>query len=110
MFSLFGFSGQSLYNYLDERHTQSVKLANSHASTTNTPPPNFWQRLAAKNWSPMKALSDEEYADVLRKEVLRIDAEIELLDEKIVETKKKSEELQGQEPRLENGEKTPRKP
>ena len=51
-------------------------------------------------WSPLKTLSDEEYGDMLREKLLRVEAEIALVDEEVgrlraederVETRSKDE-------------------
>ena len=41
-------------------------------------------------WSPMKVLSDEEYERMLQEKLLRVEAEIAVLDEKIERAKLES--------------------
>lgn len=102
MFALFGLAGQSIYNHLDDAHTQSVLL------TRNQPPPSssFWTRLAASKYVPVKVLSDAEYESMLRERLLAVEAEIALVDEKIErlrvqgvqsEERKDGEERRGEE-------------
>lgn len=96
MFSLFGWAGQSLYNELDARNTRKINasitsLKNASASEANpssphpaaTNTPNFLQRVASMKYSPIRLLSDAEYETILQERLLRLDAEIALLDEKI---------------------------
>lgn len=43
------------------------------------------QRMADSKWIPLRALSDQEYRDMLSEKLLGIEAEIALLDDKIEE-------------------------
>lgn len=80
MFTLFGYLGQTLYNTLDARHTHETMLA----STTGVAEKKNWmERMAEMKWSPMKVLSDEQYERMLRERLLKVEAEIAILDEKI---------------------------
>ncbi|KAF4458178.1 hypothetical protein F53441_29 [Fusarium austroafricanum] len=47
----------------------------------------FWTR-----WSPLKKLTDQEYRDMMAEQMLRIDADIALIDDRITELKKQAEE------------------
>uniref|UniRef100_A0A0D2Y2H4 Uncharacterized protein n=1 Tax=Fusarium oxysporum (strain Fo5176) TaxID=660025 RepID=A0A0D2Y2H4_FUSOF len=53
---------------------------------------SFWTR-----WSPLKKLTDQEYRDMMSEKMLRIDADIALIDDRIAELKKQAEdeELKG---------------
>ncbi|KAF5614356.1 uncharacterized protein FSUBG_236 [Fusarium subglutinans] len=53
---------------------------------------SFWSR-----WSPLKKLTDQEYRDMMSEKMLRIDADIALIDDRIAELKKQAEdeELKG---------------
>ncbi|GME28238.1 hypothetical protein GTA08_BOTSDO04380 [Neofusicoccum parvum] len=55
MFSIFGFAGQHIYNFFDTRH-------------------------AAR---PVKVLSEDEYEEMLKEKLLKVDVEIALVDESI---------------------------
>ncbi|MCJ1453895.1 hypothetical protein MMC28_004244 [Mycoblastus sanguinarius] len=99
MFTLFGYAGQTGYSILDSRHTDKV-VAEAEAESQGTAKPPFWQRVAEMKWSPLKTLSDEEYGDMLREKLLRVEAEIALVDEEVgrlraederVETRSKDE-------------------
>ncbi|MCJ1404877.1 hypothetical protein MMC11_008103 [Xylographa trunciseda] len=77
MFSLFGYLGQISYNSLSSSRRAAL-------STTDQPPAlSFLERLASKKWIPMKSLSDEEYEDMLQEKLIKVEAEIALLDENI---------------------------
>lgn len=78
MFSLFGTAGQWAYN----RTFGSPKVESEE------PKKNFWQRVGERSWSPMKVLSNEEYAAMLRERQLKLDVDIAVIDEKISALKK----------------------
>lgn len=78
MFTLFGYAGQMLYNALDRRHTQQI-----HQSATDKDSSSLWRRLANSKYSPMKILSDEEYEKILKGKLLRVEAEIAVIDDDI---------------------------
>ena len=91
MFTLFGYSGQYLYNYLDARNTAVILSENSKQRE----PQHFWQRVANLKWSPIKSLSDEEYADILKEKLAGIDMEIAVLDDDIKKIREKAPEREG---------------
>ncbi|KAL9108416.1 MAG: hypothetical protein Q9187_008295 [Circinaria calcarea] len=74
LFSILGLLGQSAYNRFDARHTLSLASPEQQQKT-------MWHRIAEMKWSPMKVLSDEEYENMLRERLLRVDAEIAIVDE-----------------------------
>ncbi|KAL9594070.1 MAG: hypothetical protein Q9219_007235 [cf. Caloplaca sp. 3 TL-2023] len=93
MFSLFGFAGQHVYNRLDARHaaslvTQSSPNATDDPSKTTSDRP-LWTRILNSKYSPMKVLSDEQYQDILKEKLIRVDAEIALVDDEIEKVKEK---------------------
>ncbi len=87
MGSLGGFLGQKGYDILDQRN--SASLATSHTTTTTQEP--FWSRAMKSKYSPVKHLTDEEYKKVLEDKLLRIDAEIAVLDDDIAALKRADE-------------------
>ncbi|KAL2049512.1 hypothetical protein ABVK25_010199 [Lepraria finkii] len=91
MFALFGFVGQTVYNKLDARHIEHVAV--EMESTKKEETTVFWKKVAEMKWMPMKALSDEEYGDLLRERLLKIEADIALVDEEV-------ERLRGEERRM----------
>ncbi|KAF9770097.1 hypothetical protein IL306_012404 [Fusarium sp. DS 682] len=48
---------------------------------------SFWTR-----WSPLKKLTDQEYRDMMSEKMLRIDADIALIDDRIAELRKQAAE------------------
>jgi hypothetical protein len=68
-----GYLGQRSYNAVDEWHLQNNKR----------PTKPLAQQIAESRWIPIKALSDEQYKEILSEKLLSVDAEIALLDEKI---------------------------
>lgn len=80
MFSIFGLLGQTIYNSMDAQHTQELQLAATEGKKADS---TFWRRVADSKWGPMKVLSDEEYQNMLREKLLRVNAEIALVDESI---------------------------
>ena len=56
-------------------------LNTMQGSSTSQLPSSITSKLAALN--PMKSLSDKEYEDLLREKLLRVDAEIAVLDDQI---------------------------
>jgi len=73
MFAVFGAAGQALYNTADARNSELAEKG------------EFEKRNSFLNskWSPMKVLSDSEYENMLREKLLRVNAQIALVDENI---------------------------
>lgn len=71
MFAIVGALGQKIYNLADSRK----QAVNSDINRRNS-----WLN---SRWSPVKVLSDDEYEKLLQEKLLRVDAEISLLDESI---------------------------
>ena len=104
MFSLFGFAGQHLYNALDAQHQDSLGPLATHTaqskSITNAdtekmgtestePIEPLWKRVLNSKWSPMKVLSDEQYETLLREKLLRVEAELAIVEEDIEKMKQR---------------------
>ncbi|KAL8663537.1 MAG: hypothetical protein Q9168_008077 [Polycauliona sp. 1 TL-2023] len=86
MFSLFGFAGQHIYNALDARHhhmqaTPDVSTGIDAQDAKAKEP--WWKRALNSKWSPMKVLSDEQYERMLREKLLRVEADIAIVEEDI---------------------------
>jgi hypothetical protein len=81
--TLLGGIGQSIHSALDTQHITLSETPN--VPSTND---NILQRLASSKWSPVKALSDEQYEELLQEKLLRVEAEIAVLDEHINALKK----------------------
>lgn len=75
----YGLVGQYLFNIFDESHT-----SNLHAEAERTgPPPNILQRITRSKWSPMQELTNEKYEEILKERMLRLDAEIAIIEEDV---------------------------
>lgn len=81
MFSLFGFFGQSLYNVLDTRHSEVQAAAKTRG---------VWHSIVTSRFNPVKTLSDEEYEHILMEKLIRIEAEIALVNDDLLRLKNKS--------------------
>ena len=86
MFTIFGYLGQTIFNILDARHTQQMY----QAATEDRDNTSFWRRMANSKYSPMKVLSNEEYEKILQKKLLRVEAEIAVIDDDIEKLKASS--------------------
>lgn len=75
MFSLLGAGGQFAANRWSASETSSEKKTS-------------W---LDKKWSPMTKLSDEQYEKILEEKVLRLDAEIAIIDDNITALKAQKE-------------------
>ncbi|GKT46825.1 uncharacterized protein ColSpa_07006 [Colletotrichum spaethianum] len=69
VFSLIGGTGQAVYNGIQDRPEVTEKKKSFFESS----------------WSPLKKLSDDEYREMIDEKMLKIDAEIALIDDKIAE-------------------------
>ncbi|KAI9716326.1 MAG: hypothetical protein M1812_005391 [Candelaria pacifica] len=95
MFSIFGLIGQSIFNILDAKQLETQKTA----LDTNTHEKSFWQRVADSKWSPMKVLTDGEYEVMLREKLLRVDAEIAIIDQNISSLKESTCNVKESDPK-----------
>lgn len=102
MFTVFGYVGQTIYDVLDARHSEQVASdAQAAVEGQRNKGKPFWVKLAGMKWSPVTFLSNEEYANTLKETLLKVDAEIALLDEEVerLQGEERSiKERQGQEP------------
>lgn len=76
MFSLVGYLGQTGFNIAENWHQEN-------AGKEAAKPKSILERMAASKWIPLKALSDDDFRDILKEKVLSIEVEIALLDDKI---------------------------
>ncbi|ELR02343.1 hypothetical protein VC83_01389 [Pseudogymnoascus destructans] len=79
IFATFGALGQAAYNYADAREGQKGSDKGKEEGKGG------WLN---SRWSPVKALSDEEYGRILEERLLKLDAEITLVNESIEAVKK----------------------
>jgi len=89
MFALLAAGGQALYNKADHQVSEFAQSA----------PKNRMDAWLNSKWSPMRRLSGSEYENMLQERLLRVNADIALIDENI-------EALRAQEiaMKVENGE------
>jgi hypothetical protein len=78
VFSLLGAGGQTIANWRD------VKVSKA-ADAAPKPPSKFWSSEFWSRWSPIKQLSDQEYVDILEEKLLRVEADIALIDDRVKE-------------------------
>lgn len=95
MFSLFGWSGQQGYNYLDSRNSQELQEQAELKAQGDVPPKEtLVQKFAKSKWSPMSVLTDEQYEEMLQEKLLKVEAEIAIIDERIEGVKKQASEAE----------------
>ncbi|KAK4044699.1 hypothetical protein C8A01DRAFT_11918 [Parachaetomium inaequale] len=78
MFSLFGAGGQAIANW------RATRIANAAPKTSS----GFWSR-----WSPIKQLSDQDYENILEEKLLRVEADIALIDDRIKELRESESQI-----------------
>ena len=102
MFTLFGYLGQAIYDALDARHSKQVASDMQAAAEGKTKDgKRFWERIAEMKWSPLTAVSDEDYGNMLKEKLLRVEADIALVDEEVERLRgeeRRMKEIQGKEP------------
>ena len=76
MIGLMGLAGQSGYN-----------LFSGAQRSESSPRLSIMQRLTESEWAPLKALSDQQYEEMLQQKLLKIDVELSMIDEKIATLK-----------------------
>jgi hypothetical protein len=86
MGTLTGYLGQTAYNMLDEKHTAEL--------TAEPTKEALWRRALNSGWSPMKVLSDEQYVVMLKEKLLRVDADIAVVDDDIAKWRQQQVEQQ----------------
>jgi len=79
VFAILGGAGQTIYSFADARHSAYSNLSAKLETRS---------RWLDSKWSPVKVLSDDEYEGMLQEKLLRVKAEIALIDESIVELQK----------------------
>lgn len=95
MFSLFGWAGQHGYNYLDARNSaELLDQAQLRASGDGKPKETLMHKFAKSKWSPMSVLTDEQYANMLQEKLLKVEAEIAIIDDRIENFRKEALEQQ----------------
>ena len=87
MFSLFGFLGQTAHNRFTAPSLEPAE-----------PKQSFWKRMSEKPFSPVKHLSNDEYAEMLREKMFKVDVEISILEDKIAALKKEQQSPASEQP------------
>lgn len=93
MFAVFGAGGQALYNRLDAQHLEEA----GKEEVVDGKGKGWKGSWLDSKWSPMKVLSDAEYEDMLQEKLLKVNAEIALVDESIEALRGQERELQMKE-------------
>jgi hypothetical protein len=97
MFTLFGWGGQQGYNFLDKRNSHELReQAQLKAIGEEKPKETLMQKFAKSKWSPMSVLTDEQYEEMLQEKLLKVEAEIAIIDERIEGVKKMALEAEKQ--------------
>ena len=78
VWGVLGLAGQVAVDVAAPKIEESRKQSNG---------PGLIERIASSKWSPMTRLSDEEYERMLKERLLRVEAEIALVDEDIAKVK-----------------------
>jgi len=88
MIGLMGLAGQSGYNLFSEAQRSE-----------SSPRRSIMQRLTESEWAPLKALSDQQYEEMLQQKLLKIDVELSMIDEKIATLKAAKDDTPPASPR-----------
>ncbi|KAJ4984853.1 hypothetical protein SVAN01_09637 [Stagonosporopsis vannaccii] len=96
MFGLFGYLGQKGYNFLDKKNTEELE-EDARLAAKGEKKKNFLERIADMKWSPMEALTDERYEEILQEKLLKLEVEIAIIDDKIEGFRQKAHELAAKE-------------
>ena len=105
MFGLFGWSGQHVYDWLDARKSKRVQEESESGEKEKE---SWLQRMGKSKWSPMRALTEEEYEDMMKERILKVDVEIALIKDKIEALKQEKENEERR--RVAEGQKEPSGP
>lgn len=82
MFSIFGFLGQKTGNWYYAR-----PLPDPEAK-------GFWRRMSERSFSPVTVLTNEQYAEMLREKLLKVDVEIAVIEDKIAALKQEQQQAE----------------
>lgn len=92
MFGLFGFAGQKGYDFLDKKNSEEIE-EEAAMTARGEKKKNWLERVSEMKWSPMEALTDERYEDMLQEKLLKLEAEIAIIDDKIEAFRQKAREM-----------------
>lgn len=85
VFAAIGGVGQAVYGAMDARHAMRVRRA--EAESEGEAADGVWSRIVASRWNPVKRLGDEEYEGMLQEKLIRVEAEIALVEEDLARMK-----------------------
>ena len=88
MIGLLGLAGQGSYNMISAPQQPEA-----------SPRRSIMQRLTESKWMPLKALSDQQYEEMLQQKLLNIDVEISMIDERIATLKGAKDDTSPDAPR-----------
>ena len=89
MFGIFGALGQTSYNAFDASRLAKLNL---EVSSQLEDRKSLWHRMAQSKWSPIQVLPDEEYEQILKEKILKIDVDLAMLEEDIEKLKSDSQQ------------------
>lgn len=92
MFGLFGYVGQKGYNVLDKKNTEELE-EDARLAARGEKKKNFLDRVADMKWSPMEALTDDRYEELLQEKLLKLEVEIALVDDRIESFRQKARDI-----------------
>ena len=110
VYALMGFAGQSAFIWANERHARSAEIdgiqKDGEAVGREELKGGWIDRVAGMKWTGLTKLSNEEYAGMLAEKVLKIDAQIAIIDEQIEKLKveEKDQQATGSQPKPTKGE------
>lgn len=92
VFGVVGWVGQAIISSRDSSQQAETHLgaqgrlqaSEQAAGETRKESAGMIERMAKSKWNPMRKLTDEEYEDMLREKLIRVEAEIAVVDEEIV--------------------------
>lgn len=76
VFGAVGYVGQRIYDAVDERKTEEMRLEEGGKKKSE----ESW---ISSKWVPWKKLTDDEYEGMLKERLLKVDAEIAILDDNL---------------------------
>ena len=79
-----------------------VELADAPSDVE--PAEDIVSRIARQSWSPMKVITNDEYAKVLEEKVLKLEVEIAILDDKIAAVRDNARQQATESPKVDNSE------
>ena len=101
VYALMGFVGQRAIIWADERHARSVEREKDEETAGREEVERGWiDRVASMKWTGLTKLTNDEYAGILGEKMLKIEAQIAIIDEQIEELRleKEKQQVAGRQP------------